>query len=117
MKYEINDFIGVFDDVFDKEYCDSLIRFFETCVDMNATVDRGDIGYEPMSADNNLYKMINEVYKNNPNLKKENTITTGGLRILGTFNKILWQCYEIYSKKYGIIRDLGRHQLNPDVKI
>ena len=29
MEYDVNDFIGVFDGVFEKEYCDDLINKFE----------------------------------------------------------------------------------------
>ena len=36
---------------------------------------------------------------------------------LQEFNIKMWECYSIYTKKYGTLNSVQRHQLNPDVKI
>ena len=64
MKYDINDFIGVFDDVYEKEYCDSLINAFELSVEMNKTVKRVDHGYNPQQANNTMYYVANHLFAN-----------------------------------------------------
>ena len=112
MKYDINDFIGVFDDVYEKEYCDSLINAFELSVEMNKTVKRVDHGYSPQQANNTMYYVANHLFAN-----QQRSQTFVGLEILQTFNKTIWECYDVYRKKYGVLEGIGRHQLNPDVKI
>ena len=112
MKYDINDFIGVFDDVYEKEYCDSLINAFELSVEMNKTVKRVDHGYNPQQANNTMYYVANHLFAN-----QQRSQTFVGLEILQTFNKTIWECYDVYRKKYGVLEGIGRHQLNPDVKI
>ena len=112
MKYDINDFIGVFDGAFEKEYCDRLINAFEICVEMNKTISRVDYGYEPKNANNTMYYMTEDLFD-----KKQTSQTFGNLKLLETFNETLWKCYNIYCREYGTIKGLGRHQLNPDVKI
>ena len=112
MKYDINDFIGVFDDVFEKEYCESLINTFELSVEMNKTVKRVDHGYNPQQANNTMYYIANDLFAN-----QQRSQTFVDLEILQTFNKTIWECYDVYRKKYGVLEGVGRHQLNPDVKI
>ena len=112
MKYDINDFIGVFDDVYEKEYCDSLINAFELSVEMNKTVKRVDHGYNPQQANNTMYYVANHLFAN-----QQRSQTFVGLEILQTFNKTIWECYDVYRKKYGVLEGIGRPQLNPDVKI
>ena len=112
MKYDINDFIGIFDDVFEKEYCESLINTFELSVEMNKTVKRVDHGYNPQQANNTMYYIANDLFAN-----QQRSQTFVDLEILQTFNKTIWECYDVYRKKYGVLEGVGRHQLNPDVKI
>ena len=112
MKYDINDFIGVFDGAFDKEYCDSLINIFEVSAEMNKTISRVDYGYTQQKADNTMYYMSEDLFSN-----QQTSQTFTNLKVLQTFNKTMWQCYNIYCKKYGSLKELGRHQLNPDIKI
>ena len=50
MEYDVNDFIGVFDGVFEKEYCDDLINKFEFLSTMNKTQHRVDHGYDPLES-------------------------------------------------------------------
>ena len=112
MKCDINDFIGVFDDVYEKEYCHQVIRAFELSVEMNKSVKRVDYGYTPKQADNTMYYVTDDLFSN-----QQDSQTFANLNFLKQFNKTLWECYAVYSRKYGAIQGLGRHQLNPDVKI
>ena len=62
MKCDIDDFIGVFDDVFEKEYCDSLINAFEVSAELNKTVKRVDNGYTPKDANNTMYFLADDLF-------------------------------------------------------
>ena len=110
MEYDVNDFIGVFDGVFEKEYCDDLINKFEFYSTINKTQRRVEDGYNPVNADNNVYFIMKD-------LQGDTQTMMAGFTFLQTFNIKLWECYDLYIKKYGVIKNLGRHQLNPDVKI
>ena len=112
MKCDIDDFIGVFDDVFEKEYCDSLINAFEVSAELNKTVKRVDHGYNPQQANNTMYYVANHLFAN-----QQRSQTFVGLEILQTFNKTIWECYDVYCRKYSMLESVGRHQLNPDMKI
>ena len=37
--------------------------------------------------------------------------------MLQEFNDVVWECYEEYTKKYGILNSLPRHQISPYIKI
>ena len=110
MEYDINDFIGVFDGVFEKEYCDDLINKFEFYSTINQTQHRAESGYNPVDADNNMYFVMR-------GLQGDTQTMMANFTFLETFNIKLWECYDLYTKKYGVTKILGRHQLNPDVKI
>ena len=110
MEYDVNDFIGVFDGVFEKEYCDDLINKFEFYSTINKTQRRVEDGYNPVNADNDVYFIMR-------NLQGDTQTMMANFTFLETFNIKLWECYDLYIKKYGVIKNLGRHQLNPDVKI
>ena len=110
MEYDVNDFIGVFDGVFEKEYCDDLINKFEFYSTINKTQRRVEDGYNPVNADNNVYFIMR-------NLQGDTQTMMANFKFLQTFNIKMWECYDLYTKKYGVMKNLGRHQLNPDVKI
>ena len=110
MEYDINDFIGVFDGVFEKEYCDDLINKFEFLSTMNKTQHRVERGYNAVDADNYMYFIMDD-------LQGDTQTMMSHYKFLENFNTKMWDCYELYIKKYGIIKSLGRHQLNPDLKI
>ena len=110
MEYNLDDFIGVFDGAFDNEYCDSLIDKFEFLSKMGKTKSRAEFSGSPqLISDNNIYF---------PMLDMTDTQTMGSnFTWLQEFNIKMWECYSIYTKKYGTLNSVQRHQLNPDVKI
>ena len=110
MKYDVNDFIGVFDDVFEKEYCDDIINKFEFFSTMNKTQHRVERGYSAVDADNYMYFPINDLQGNTQTMMSD-------YKFLENFNTKMWECYDLYAKKYGIVKNIGIHQLNPDLKI
>ena len=110
MEYNVNNFIGVFDGVFEKEYCDDLINKFEFLSTMNKTQHRIEHGCDPLDADNHVYFISDD-------LQGDTQTMMSNFRFLKTFNIKMWECYNLYIKKYGIMKNLARHQLNPEMKI
>ena len=110
MEYDVNYFIGVFDGVFEKEYCDDLINKFEFLSTMNKTQHRIEHGCDPLDADNHVYFISDD-------LQGDTQTMMSNFRFLKTFNIKMWECYNLYIKKYGIMKNLARHQLNPEMKI
>ena len=109
MQSDITDFIGVFDNAFSKEYCDSLIRKFDVLSETNkALFSRVDTGKNPMQMDNNMYFPIqdDETFTLN---KKVDWLTE--------FSSRLWECYYEYAKRYGILQNVAKHGLDPNLKI
>ena len=104
MEYNVNNFIGVFDGVFEKEYCDDLINKFEFLSTMNKTQHRIEHGYDPLDADNHVYFISDD-------LQGDTQTMMSNFRFLKTFNIKMWECYNLYIKKYGIMKNLARHQL------
>ena len=86
MEYDVNDFIGVFDGVFEKEYCDDLINKFEFYSTINNTQRRVEDGYNPVDADNNVYFIMR-------NLQGDTQTMMAGFTFLQTFNIKLWEIF------------------------
>ena len=99
MKYDVNDFIGVFDDVFEKEYCHDIINKFEFFSTMNKTQHRAERGYSAVDADNYMYFPINDLQGNTQTMMSD-------YKFLENFNTKMWECYDLYAKKYGIVKNI-----------
>jgi len=109
MEIEIKDFIGVFDNVVTDKYCDSLIEHFENMQNIgkiSSRVEAEDI--LPTEKDNSVYFYISET---------DPLILNDRAKQLQPFIRALEGCYGLYAKKYGMIQDLGRHAVNPDIKL
>ena len=109
MKVEIDNFIGVFDNTVTNEYCDFLIDFFNRMQNIGKAVSRKE--YENIVStkkDNSLYFFINE---------EDPLIINQQNSQLHPFVETIQKCYEIYVEKYGVIADLGRHVMTPDIKL
>ena len=109
MKTEINDFIGVFDNVVTNEYCDSLIDFFDRIQNIGKTVSRKKFSNVPSNQkDNSMYFYMNET---------DPLIIDQAHDQIYPFVEAIQKCYSLYVEKYGTIIDLERHVLNPDIKL
>ena len=109
MEAEINEFIGVFDNTVPNEYCDSLIDFFDRMQNIGKAVSRAKYtGASPVKQDNSLYYFINET---------DPLILDTNLHIMAPFADVIEKCYHLYVEEYGTIENLGKHGLNPDIKL
>jgi hypothetical protein len=109
MKTEINDFIGVFDDTGTEEYCDFLVDFFDRMQNIGKVDSRVKFeNVSPTIKDNSLYMFMKET---------DPLIINQQATQLHPFLEVIQKCYKSYVEEYGTIEDVGRHALNPDIKL
>jgi hypothetical protein len=98
-KYE--QFIGIYEDAFSKEYCDNVINFFNKMEKAGYSINRQQ---------NNDSKKIQKddltVY-----IRHEPAISLlENSNLQSHFNDVLWgKCYLAYADKFSILRDLDSH--------
>lgn len=98
MNVTIDKFIGIFENAFSKEYCESLIKAYDTAIEAGFGRTRQDV--EPYSkiekADTQLYNQLNNIQIPIPNI--------------AAFTEVFWgKCYPIYEKEFAVLKDSGRH--------
>lgn len=76
MKADIKDFIGVFDDVVSKDFCDDVVKYFEYLKDATLTCDRQSVeGVERLKKEDETYffqdEMVKEYQLHNTNILRE----------------------------------------------
>lgn len=109
MNYEIENFIGTFDNVFDEQYCKSIVDHFEKLNNFHKVRKRADVTGQP------AIQQQTDVY--HPLLENDSSFISANEVMLQEFNIKLQECYQLYIKKYPVIETMGRHRLNLDVKI
>ena len=110
VKVEINNFIGIFDNVLLDEHCDWLIEFFERMQKIRGKVWKKQ-NLEKVSStvkDFSTYFFQNE---------EDPLIINQQQGQIGHFVEAVQFCYELYVREYGAIKELGSHVLNPDIKL
>jgi len=109
MNYEIENFIGTFDNVFDEQYCKSIVDHFEKLNNFHKVRKRADVtGQLAIQQQTDVYLPI---------LENDSSFISANEVMLQEFNIKLQECYQLYIKKYPAIETMGRHRLNLDVKI
>lgn len=100
-KYE--NFVGVYDNYFSAEFCDSLVEYFEWCLKNNRTYSREEA--ERLKKDDSacLNPMsITEINYAHPNLGT----------FISEFNTVFWdECYTEYRAKYSVLDDYDTHTI------
>jgi hypothetical protein len=100
MNVRYENFIGIYEDAFSKEYCESVIDYFEKMVEAGYTRNRQQ--------------------ENEPNLLKDDTFLFStddvcinirdNLVLMNQFNTTLWsKCYSDYANKFWSLKDFGPH--------
>lgn len=100
MNVKIENFVGVFENAFPKEYCESLITDYETAIEAGYGRTRQDEeAYNKLSkADLQLYNELHNIQIPLSRIKE--------------FNEIFWgQCYPIYETEYPALKESGRHSI------
>lgn len=123
MNYTIENFIGIFPNVADKEYCELIISHFENISETLEPEPGGRIWTRQHEGAPQLEK--NDVtcrlgLQEDDELLKgyDETINLESERLLlKRFNTIVWECYEKYAAEYGTLKYLGQHKVTPYVRI
>lgn len=102
MTSDIRDFIGVFDDVFSKDFCDGVISFYEKMLESGFGHTRLSEGDKKTKKDDiAVYLAQSEV------VKLDNA--TG---LSSEFHRTFWEkCYNEYATEYGALIDLATHRI------
>lgn len=111
MNYNIKDFIGVFDNVLTKDFCQASIEQFERLKSLNKTLSRAEHDNVPYTIKDNEIAFTDKQSINDDNLYYFSRLDTEH------FCRIAWECYDIYAKEYGILLSLPRHIFYDHVKM
>ncbi len=103
MNTEHENFIGIYKEVFSKEYCEEVINYFEQMAEAGYAVDR-------QQHDN-----VQKIHKDDLAVFLSTDVTiplTESKRLQQHFNEVLWgQCYSAYADKFWSLRELGTHNV------
>jgi len=104
LKYNISDdFIGVFDGLFSKEYCDKWIEHFEKANQNGLSYNRSQAFQRDshIGADNAIDYDVSTFYHNHD-------MKFG----CSEFNNKFWEvCYSLYSEKFSILKTAEMHKI------
>ena len=110
------DAIGIFDNAISFEKCDKIIEHFHLVKSNELTLNRQQINPQIKKTEKDTLNYFLQDNRYDPN--PQHTITSKtDCWILDEFKKSIWDCYSIYSEKFGIIDSLARHSLSNSVKI
>lgn len=96
VKYE--QFIGIFENAFSKEYCEGLIKDYNTAIEAGYGRTRQDTEnfHKLQKADTQLYNELNNIQIPISNI--------------AAFSDIFWNiCYPLYEREFPSLKDSGRH--------
>jgi hypothetical protein len=113
--YSVDNFIGIFPNAIPYSLCDSVVEYFKKVQDLGLTKNRKQSDGAPsimkdsesylLSNTHGLIDYDNEIIAN----------TDSG--IFEVFSQSVWDCYQLYVEKYGVLESISKHGISPTVKI
>lgn len=100
MKFKIEDFIGIFEDVVPVEECNNMIDYYKYVESLNLTVN-----YKNYSTGNRHERSDETVFV----LEPEIMAIPATHPTLDLFGKKFWPCYEAYVDYFSSIRTATKH--------
>ncbi len=103
VKVNLDNFIGMFDGAFSKQFCENLIAHFEKVKSVGDSYCRSVLtNREAHIASDENVDFVNYGFHVQDELQVESS----------EFLKIFWDtCYPIYVKKYSVLREYGQHKI------
>jgi hypothetical protein len=98
MDVSIKQFIGIFENAFSKEYCEGLIKAYDTAIEagFGRTRQQDEEFTKLQKADTQLYNNVGNIQIPIPNVAE--------------FNEIFWgKCYPLYEEQFAPLKDSGHH--------
>lgn len=98
MNVSIKQFVGIFEDAFSKEYCEGLIKAYDTAIEAGFGRTR-----QQDEDFNKLQKADTQLYNNVGNIQIP-------ISNVAEFNEIFWkQCYPLYEEQFAPLKESGAH--------
>jgi hypothetical protein len=99
MNVKIENFIGIFEDAFTKEYCDSAIKYFEDMKESGFTLNR------------QKNEKFTKAQKDDAQFFAQEEMSIVHTRELArTFNEVFWnEAYLAYSDTFDVLKSSGTH--------
>jgi hypothetical protein len=98
MNVILGKFVGIFENAFSKEYCESLIKNYDTAIEAGYGRTRQD--EEDFSK---LEKADTQLFNSLDNIQIP-------IQNIAFFNETFWgKCYPIYEKEFSVLKNSGRH--------
>ena len=103
MKISHDDFVGVYDNAFSDEFCDSVVKYFEHCHTNN-------MSYQRMEAES--VKKDDAINLNPHNQFEINFMWPNISSVVNEFNDKFWNvCYKDYLNKYSTLGSYSNHTI------
>jgi hypothetical protein len=116
IKAEFKDAIGIFQNAVDLTTCDKIIEHFQLVKNNELTLSRQQLNSDINKMQKDTLNYFLEDRKFNSEIE-DTVISRADSWILNQFKQSVWECYNIYSEKFGVIDTLARHALSNSVKI
>lgn len=109
--HTLNNFIGVFENALEPEYCKSVIAMFDRMKEMNMVTNRQDHDKaQAMDKEGDLLFTSKHHVNNIEEYEFAKSATD-------YFCRVSWDCYNLYTKKYGAVTSLGKHSFYDNIKV
>ncbi len=122
---EIENFIGIFPNAANKEYCEKIIHRFEYIKNTQGSGRRkiltradSEMGIPSTLKENDTYFIGGFPFDNLPlDYEDDLVLMDQDAALLEEFSEIIWNCYDKFTKEYGILKTLSLHKISPAVRI
>jgi hypothetical protein len=113
--FSIDNFIGVFHNAVSPELCNNIVSYFDKVQTLGLTRNRQESDGAPLiMKDSESYHLSNTHALIN---YQNEIVASTDSGIFQTFSKAVWDCYQLYTKKYGVLESVAKHGISPFVKI
>lgn len=99
MEVSMKQFVGIFENAYSKEYCEGLIKSYETAIEagFGETRQKSDKNFsKTQKADTQLFNNLHNIQIPIPDIK--------------AFNEVFWgKCYPVYEEQFPPLKESGSH--------
>jgi len=107
MDKQIENFVGIYTNAFDSQYCDDVISEFHKMEELGYTKSRQQLN------DQEKTHKDDAAYFSGHHYSIEASMSEGMHSLIGTkFNETFWQeCYAHYAENYAVLKESGSHAI------
>jgi hypothetical protein len=110
MKADVKDFIGVYEDAFTAEWCQSLVNEFEYLHSQGFSRNRQEYDSSKQTEKDDNSFSSPDVFQTNGTGEVESSLAAFGNKVGAQFNNVLWdKCYADYVGHYPALKQSGKH--------